>query len=127
MLSSYEDIRSRISEAPKWFDQHGVPRYGEFHPALSPNLYAKEVVLYEVACQSCDTRFLVESNWSVRAASSLTELVETKALRYGDPPCQECLSGSSMLSVPIKTVQFWRLVEGTWSRIPELEEIPLDT
>ena len=36
MLNAYADIRSRIAEEPKWWDEEGVPRYCEFsHKELS--------------------------------------------------------------------------------------------
>ncbi len=136
MLESYADIRRRIPEPPKWFDRYGVPRYGDFHPNLSPNVYADEVLLYEIACQSCGTRFLVEQNWSrhdlvsiVRGTPnpSLADRIRQKAIHYGDPPCWECAAGATMNCVDLKTVQFWTRQNSLrdWVRMPELEDIDL--
>ena len=41
MKPSYEDIKKRIDEEPKWYDHHGVPRYEEFNPELTSNIYAE--------------------------------------------------------------------------------------
>ena len=60
MKHTFDDIRSRISEPPSWFDSNGTPRYGEFTPNACPNIYADEVALVEIACQCCNEKFLVE-------------------------------------------------------------------
>lgn len=129
MLESYDDIRRRIPEPPKWFDTHGVPRYDDFHPSLSPNVYAKEVMLYEIACQNCNARFLVEENWSMiehTKRSSLSERVAGKRIHYGDPPCWECAVGATLNCEDIQTIQFWVRKGMDWERKPELEGIPLE-
>lgn len=136
MLESYDDIRKRIPEPPKWFDTHGVPRYDEFHPSLSPNVYAHEVLLYEIACQSCGARFRVEANWSrydlismARDAPnpSLSERVRRQEIHYGDPPCWECAAGATMNCIDLRTVQFWSRDNAArkWTRVPELEAVDL--
>lgn len=136
MLEAYRDIRKRIPEPPKWFDEHGVPRYDDFHPSLSPNVYADEVLLYEIACQACGERFLVEENWSRlnlpdivagRKTPSLSERVRSADIHYGDPPCfgGDCMAGATMNCEDIKTVQFWRRDHRAWQRVAELEGLPL--
>lgn len=137
MLESYDDIRRRIPEPPKWFDAHGVPRYDEFHPSMSVNVYAQEVLLYEIECQNCQRRMLVEANWSrhrtlsIRRGNpdaSLTHRVQTKDIGFGDPPCfaEDCGAGAVMMSDPIRTVQFWRRdAAHDWARVPELEGVDL--
>lgn len=139
MIESYMDIRKRIPEPPKWFDAHGVPRYDDFHPSLSVNVYASEVLLYEIACQSCLERFLVEENWSkydlVRMMSGektppLSERVKQKDIHYGDPPCfgnDTCCAGATMNCLDIRTVQLWsRSNNHEWKRVAELEGLPLE-
>lgn len=64
MKPTYSDIVTRIEEDPTWFDENGAPRYGKFTPDQMSNIYADEVVLLEIACQSCRKRFLVEMNFS---------------------------------------------------------------
>jgi hypothetical protein len=139
MLESYEDIRKRIPEPPKWFDSNGVPRYDEPSPGLSPNIYADEVLFYEIACQACGKVFLVEENWSRFSVSeitrgienpSLAERVRRRRIHYGDPPRHDedgCLSGATMNCIDGKTVQFWTRSPGCeWSRLPELEGLELE-
>jgi hypothetical protein len=135
MLETYNDIRSRIPEPPKWFDEHGVPRYDSFHPDLSPNVYADQVLLYRIACQNCNSLFLVEENWSrcnpvsfMRGTPnpSLEDRVRLKRIHYGDPPCTACDAGATMNCVDLITVQFWHRMDGwNWVRIPELEGVSL--
>jgi hypothetical protein len=36
MLPSYDDIKSRIDDDPKWYDENGVPRYDDFHSKGCP-------------------------------------------------------------------------------------------
>jgi hypothetical protein len=140
MLESYSDIRSRIATLPIWFDENGTPRYDTPHPFFSPNIYADEVLFYEIACQSCGARFLVEENWSrhnlaaiMRRESgqdnpSLSERVRLKRIHYGDPPCWACASGATMNCIDIRTVQFWSRLNGDreWARVADLEGIDLD-
>lgn len=130
MLADYADIRSRISEEPKWFDVNGVPRYDEFHPNLGPNIYADESVLFEICCQSCRQKFLVclEADSMARRgddARGLAAAVTSGALHYGDPPRHGevggCLSGDTMNCYDLRVMQFWRKVEFEWARVPELE------
>lgn len=130
MLNDYLDIRRRIPEPPEWFDENGVPRYDEPHPSLCPNIYADEVVFFEIACQCCGARYVVERNWQRRDSSpSLTERVNQKDLHYGDPPCWACAAGSSMTSDSIRTLQFWTRLNSNhsdWALVPELEGLSLD-
>lgn len=58
MLLSYDDIRSRINEPPRWFDSDGVPRYVMFEPHHA-TISGREAALLEIACQACGTRFVV--------------------------------------------------------------------
>lgn len=136
MLNSFDDIRSRITEPPTWFDCNGVPRYGDFHPTLSPNIYADQVLLYEIACQACNARFLVEENWSSmdfnciahgRPNPTLQDRVVNVDIHFGDPPCWDC-AGATMNCIDIKTVQFWdrENEDREWERQPNMEGLSLD-
>lgn len=135
MNHDYADIISLIAEPPKWWDEHAVPRYCEFSPRVSANIYADEVVLLLIECQSCGTEFKVcmsddqmsramRSYGREKPAPSLTRLVQDGEIHYGDPPnaCPgECAAGSTMNSVPVRVLEFWRRSMLEWERVPELE------
>lgn len=140
MREAYYDIRDRIPEPPKWFDCHGTPRYDDFHPELSPSVYADEVVLFEIECQQCRKPFQVELHASRHdrvfhpEAKSLEERVREQRLHYGDPPRHGsrkedddgCAAGDTMNCIDRKVLQFWRRGSNTgyaWVRVPELEGI----
>jgi hypothetical protein len=59
MHHDYQDIRSRIAEEPKWFDEHAVPRFNNFEPSEIANIYAEECALVLIKCQNCDHEFKV--------------------------------------------------------------------
>jgi len=123
MKGSYEDIRKRIKEEPKWYDMNGVPRYCDFSPSESPNIYADEVALVEIECQGCGKKFLVELNWDEMCdVDSLSKRLKKGTLGYGDPPNHGCV-GDTMSSYLIKVVQFWKrdTKEMEWVRVKELE------
>lgn len=121
MNHHYRDIRSRIDEPPRWWDEHAVPRYCEPAPSEVANIYAREVAFVGIECQNCRERFTVAfsySPWPDR--EPLSERIDT--LHYGDPPnvgC--CAAGPTMNSEPIRVLEFWRLVDFKWERVPELE------
>lgn len=119
MLAKYEDILKRIKEEPVWFDTNGVPRYDKFHPELSPNIYAEEVVLLKIRCQNCHKEFLVEMNWCMmdkvrnEFSKSLKEWIKKKGIHYGDPPRHDHEDGSrcageTMNCDDIGVVEFWK-------------------
>jgi len=68
MYQLYEDITKRLGE-PLWYDDHGVPRYDEFHPSML-DVYADFAALSEIACQSCGRRFKVGVPWSIAAQTA---------------------------------------------------------
>lgn len=147
MNHHYQDIRTRIADPPKWWDEHAVPRYCEFAPDETADIYAQQVALVEIACQECDQRFLVCFSWGgmTREFHRQEPLTaeDVKQLHYGDPPnaCDDCMAGATMNSVPLRVVEFWRRggeeftapdarFPGTrvclpgyfdWRRLPELE------
>ena len=101
MNHSYSDIRSRIAEAPIWFDEHAVPRYEPFAIDGLSNIYAIEACLVGIACQGCDARFLVAFSWSWMDYDRdgpwsggpwhrWHTPAHVKDLHYGDPPNVEC-------------------------------------
>lgn len=115
MNHHYTDIRDRIAGPPKWWDENAVPRYCEFGPRETANIYATEVALLEIACQGCGQRFKVcmASSLTSRISSgallgSLSELVEAREIHYGDPPNVGCCpAGPTMNSVPLRVIEFW--------------------
>lgn len=141
MKARFEDIRSRIKEVPTWHDENGTPRYGKFSPDLSPNIYAREVILFEIACQYCHQRFDVEMNFGAfdrlqgkkSFKESLDVLVKLKnrassfsPIHYGDPPIHECPGGGTTMNCyNLRIKQFWfRNFE--WKRLRKYE-IKLET
>jgi len=130
---SYEDILDRVSEPPTWWDCNGTPRFGEFSPDKSPNIYAREVILLEIACQGCLTRFRVELNIGpydlVKGQDGGMEFdsFATTTPFYGDPPNTGCCpSGPTMSSYSSHIVEFWRRADWNWNRRSDLEGIQID-
>jgi len=136
MKADYKDIRSKISEEPLWYDENGVPRYEQFTPRLSPDIYADEVILLEIACQSCRTRFFVEMSWCFLVAvirtnkgnsfsSCLDAWLLDRAntfcpLHYGDPPRHDCV-GDTMNCDDLQIVEFHKKVNFEFERIKKYE------
>lgn len=109
MHNSYHDIRSRITEEPKWFDSNGVPRYSRFRPQDVPNIYANEAVLYLIRCQACHVEFAVaqeEYGATILTHGSIADRITGKLLHYGDPPCHGC-SGDTMNCEDIRVLGYW--------------------
>lgn len=140
MKEYYQDIRDRIKEEPSWYDENGVPRYGEHRPDLCPDIYADEIVLLEIACQDCAERFKVQMSTSVteRALKTYRDernrisdairmwkriYVEGKfpPIHYGDPPAHGCV-GDTMNCYDLRVLELWHKNEKfEWVRIQELE------
>jgi hypothetical protein len=126
MHHNYNDIRSRIPEAPTWFDQFGVPRYGAFSPDQSPNIYADQVCLVEVVCQQCNGRFQVQfSSAEELGPVSLEKSIRDRNLRYGDPPNHSCV-GDTMNSIPLRVIEFWRRPIGADTAFRRVSELEID-
>jgi hypothetical protein len=119
MHSNYEDITSRIKEEPTWYDCNGAPRYGKFSLEACPNIYAHQVVLLEIACQSCGAKFLVEMN-----GDGLNPMSgNPKKLHYGDPPAHGCV-GDTMNCEDIAVIEVWHRSwerKVPWKRLKKLE------
>lgn len=122
----YQDLLNLSPTPPLWFDEHAVPRFCPFAPDEVANIYAAEVVLLGIECQSCETRFEVAMSWSdadlvLRKQRRFS--LDVQALHYGDPPnIQCCPAGPTMNSEPKRVLEFWRR-DGRfeWTRVPELE------
>jgi hypothetical protein len=134
MRQHYDDILSRISEPPRWFDEGAVPRYCEFHPKKLANIYSVECALVEVSCQFCKKKFLVavERNMELRLLRSrhemskgeiglseeqcrqttLADLIRNGELHYGDPPNVRCCgAGPTATSIVRRIVEYWARYE----------------
>lgn len=145
MLHHYGDIVDRIDETPRWWDEHGVPRFCCFGPDHLANIYAREAVLLRIECQGCGTPFLVALSrsdlgrygWTPDAdyettgkgtfgplpGATLAERIEADEIHYGDPPNTGCCpAGPTMNSIPREVVEYWRAERAcVWERRPELE------
>jgi hypothetical protein len=137
MHASYDDVISRISTAPIWFDEHAVPRYCAFEPRRSASIYIGEIALAEITCQVCQRKFHVALSPVNFRDGTIAEAIRSRTLHYGDPPRHDdaCAGGASMNSEPRRVIEYWhrndpRFVEGNritnlayheWVREPSLE------
>jgi hypothetical protein len=103
MKALFEDILSRISEKPSWYDSNGTPRYGGFNPDACPNIHAK----------------LDSHRGSVKGR------ITRGSIGYGDPPRHDggkCLAGDTMTPYALRVVEFWEKgAKDGWVRNSELE------
>jgi hypothetical protein len=131
----YKDILDRIDEPPVWFDDYGVPRFGNFSPRYLGNIYASEAALAEVSCQWCGRMFkvaLTEAFTNKRLG--LRDEIRLGRVHYGDPlNVNWCAGGASMNSVLHRILEYWSRdyeVSMDWQRDPTFEgqvaEAPLD-
>ena len=130
MKAHYQDILTLTKRAPLWFDENGVPRYCDFAPRESADIYAQQVVLMRIRCQSCARKFDVCLSWCsvdelLRKLPPLDKAIKDKSIHYGDPPNVNCCpAGPTMNSVPERVLQFWRSnIRGKrpWTRLRKLE------
>lgn len=109
MRCEYTEILEAMGE-PKWWDENAVPRYVDFHPNHTANIYATEVVLLEIACQNCGHPFLVamsQSNMD-RVFKRNWELPGCFPPHYGDPPRllgDECCPAGPTMNVDLIEVK----------------------
>lgn len=123
----YKEITDKLG-VPYWWDEYAVPRYCNFTPDNIANIYAREAVLAEIACQACDYRFNVSFSSSAMDIANggipLRDKIISKTLHYGDPPNTGCCNvGASMNSTFIKVIEFWERNEHTnflWERNSKL-------
>jgi len=128
MHHHYKDIRDRIAESPKWWDEEAVPRYCDFSPKETANIYRNEVALVLIACQACERRFKVAfSRGAFHSHPTLEAYIRNGSLHYGDPPNVECCpAGATMNCDDLKVLEYWRQSKQTgyeWVRVPELEVV----
>ena len=153
MLAGYEDITEAVNKPPLWWDQNGVPRFRPHHPDLTADIYADEVVLLRIACQSClheqlvqmtwshgdSSRRLIHEEWAVlhkggivdksRPVHTLVDAVRDGSVHYGDPPHHNdgrgefCHAGCTMNVYDLKVEEFWVRKNWKWTRVSELEVI----
>lgn len=119
---SYDDIISRIAKSPLWW-MEGVPRYEPFSPQRA-QIHAYEIALVHTECQSCRTRFdvCIGGRYGGHGQSLEDLLAVSATLHVSDPPNVSCCPyGYSMTSLEIAILQFWRLTDRSYVRIPELE------
>lgn len=136
MHHHYDDILSRISDPPLWWDEHAVPRFDPFSPRETANIYADSVVLFLITCQGCGREFKVCMSEHENIArgiaaergrpyETLVDQIKTRSLHYGDPPnvgC--CAAGATMNSEPRRVLECWRrqgALGMTWKRDSSLE------
>lgn len=141
MLNDYADIRDRIPEKPKWFDENGVPRYCDFAPDQCADIYADEAVLALITCQGCQEVFRVaftisshdkivagmrmggkEEHFAEAMKMTLAQKIRDKTLHYGDPPNTRCCAaGPTMNSEPRLVLEYWHRERLDWVRDSDLE------
>jgi hypothetical protein len=139
MHDSYDDIRSRISEPPKWFDENAVPRYSDFAPGEQSNIYADRVAFVLIACQNCREKFKVcfsscsmdRLRWQLRheqlgvenpCKHDLWDGCVDGSIHFGDPPNTQCCpAGPTMNCLDLRVLEAWERVNFEWVRKPECE------
>jgi hypothetical protein len=120
MKHHYKDIRDKIKQRPKWFDECGVPRYCTFHPDETNDIYADEAVLFIIKCQSCKEVFKVCLSRSITSSCSLYKQIKDHRLHYGDPPNIGCCpAGATMNSEAVQILEYWNKVDFKWNRVKE--------
>ncbi len=121
MKTDYSEIMSCIDREPTWWDWNGTPRYWEFTPRMCPNIYASEVVLLRIACQSCGMEFDVEMHTGPFSEARQ----HPREWHYGDPPIHGCgCVGNTMNCEDLAVLEVWyRPSYGDFERHSELEGV----
>lgn len=123
MNQNYEDILSRIKEEPKWWDEHGVPRYCDFHPDWGACIYADQVALLLIRCQGCHRKFkVVVSHAAFHSNISPKTILKEGGLPwYSDPPNVKCCpAGPTMTSETLEVLEYWERSKDTgheWRKV----------
>ncbi len=138
MNHHYSDITDKLGE-PLWWDENAVPRYCEFSPQDTANIYRDECALVLIRCQNCGREFKVAFSDSRSArylrraiaektAPGIADRIRDNTLHYGDPPNIHCCpSGPTMNSVPIRVLEYWRLNRAAWEMVRDTAlEKPLE-
>ncbi len=119
MNNEYFDIRGRIAEPPKWWDEVVVPRYCDFAPLRAANIYAREAALMLIECQWCRQQFKVCISGG---RGSIAAAIKDCSLHYGDPPNIECcVAGPTVNCVDVRVLEFRRRADMDWERDASLE------
>lgn len=121
MLCDYKDIKDRIDEDPKWYDEKGVPRYCEFDPDKVNNIYAKEVILLLVECQNCSEKFKVAISQDNMQIHKVNSFKDKDYIHYGDPPRHNDPLGETMNCLDLEILEYWEQGETEWKRLREYE------
>ena len=134
MNQDYEDIRNRIKEEPKWFDEQAVPRYCDFAPRECADIYAQEAALVLIQCQACQHQFKVAFTRSSMSdvqhyiakrkgePPKLADFIKNQTIHYGDPPNVHCCAaGPTMNCDDVRVLEYWHRPEFEWVRDPSLE------
>lgn len=127
MNHHYSDIRSLTADEPLWWDENAVPRYCEFAPRVTANIYAVSAVLLLIECQNCSREFKVcmtNGPMDEYHGISLRRDIEADEIHYGDPPNAGCCpAGPTMNSVPRRVIEYWDLSDPATDpvRVAELE------
>lgn len=152
MLPSYGDIRERAGD-PDWFDERGVPRYGEFHPEMV-TIYGETVALYVIGCQGCEIQLRVshdygdpymtrkffykeryggppntdptedKEGWERWREELEAEWIPAR-YSFGDPPRHNCV-GDTMGSYTLACEQWWErsgVPDFSWERVEDNEVV----
>jgi len=117
MNNTFEDITDKLGE-PTWYDEHGFPRYCEFHPSRTANIYGYFCVLLRISCQYCGKEF--EVSITMDGIDMMRLRGEDINWHYGDPPNHGC-TGDSMNSEPREILECWQNTLAEWKRLPEKE------
>jgi hypothetical protein len=123
MHHHYSDITDKLGP-PLWYDEHAVPRYVQFAPEETANIYAAQCALVEIACQGCGIGFLVAMSWDyMKRREPLAKRVVDRSIHFGDPPNTGCCAGTTMNCIDKRVIEFWvRTKKGfEWKRIKALE------
>jgi len=116
----YHDIIDQLGE-PIWWDECAVPRYCAFTPEEC-SIYATEVALVRIACQSCGKTFDVAVSADSYSEGCIRDYIINKDLHYGDPPNVECCyTGIVETSISLRVLEYWIMVNHKFTRVPELE------
>ncbi len=116
MLQSYDDIKSKINEKPKWYDEKGVPRYCEFHPDRVNNIYAREVILLWIECQNCSQKFKVAMSQGTMQIHKFNSFKDKDYIHYGDPPRHNDNIGETMNCIDLEILEYWEQGDLEWER-----------
>lgn len=143
MHNDYSDIRERITEEPKWWDENAVPRYCKFSPEDMADIYCDEAALVRIECQACHRSFDVAFSFGISQrmqmmmrgveaakaeAASLAADIREGTLHFGDPPNIGCCpAGATMNCNDLEVLEYWTQGKPDtpdsmrWGRDPSLE------